>query len=447
MLKYYNSLVNTLIPSGVDNERKAKLLAQSVVLGVLFSSTFIPLYYFLNFLEAIWVVVFLMLGFIFSGFLFRFSGNFIYSGNLFAFSCYSSMMAIALFSNGIYSPTIPYLIAAIVSAFWYANRISGYIWTLIVITSCIALVTVQNIGDGFNTTAYNMDMQLMFYGLAIAGIFVYILIVVITYETSRDNAFKKLNVAYSEINDQHEELKQQTEEIEHQRDMLNDRTLHLESAYTQITDSVRYAKRIQNSVLGSVDSLDKYFSESFKLLMPRDIVSGDFYWIGEKEGKMIVIAADCTGHGVPGAFMTILGHSIFNEVINEKGIYQPDQILSYANIILNKALQSSGSANVYDGMDAVVVTIDKEKQLLQFSGAKNPLYYFHKSGYEKIKGSKFPIGTFQYKGDIKFDLHEINYEKDDVIYLTSDGYQDQFGGENSRKYMVKRFYNYLEEIH
>jgi serine phosphatase RsbU (regulator of sigma subunit) len=451
MLKYYNKVVDSLIPSnlpsGVEYERKAKLIAHSVILGTIFSSTFIPVYYLLDFSEAIWTVVFLMVGFIMSGLVFRFSRNFIISGNIFAYSCYASMLCIAIYSNGIYSPTIPYLIAAVVSAFWYANKISGYIWTGIVILTCVALVANQDAGGGHFTTAYNMDFQQIFYGLALAGIFVYILIVVVTYERSRDNAFKKLNNAYAEINYQHEELKQQTEEIEQQRDLLNDRTLHLESAYTQITDSVRYAKRIQNSVLGSSDSMENYFSESFKLLMPRDIVSGDFYWIGERGGKMIIIAADCTGHGVPGAFMTILGHSIFNEVINEKEICQPDQILTQANKILNKALKSSGNANVYDGMDAVVVSVDKEKQLLQYAGAKNPLYHFHNSGYDKIKGSKFPIGTLQYKGEVVYELHEINYEKDDVIYLTSDGYQDQFGGENSRKYMVKRFYRYLDEIH
>lgn len=451
MLNYYHYLVNSLIPSdlpsGVEYERKAKLLAHGVILGVLFSSTFIPVYYFLEFNEAIWAVIFLMVGFIVSGLVFRFSSNFILSGNLFAYFCYASMLCIAFYSNGIYSPTIPYLIAAIVSAFWYSNRTSGYIWTIIVILTCIIIAVSQNLTDGYFTTAYNMDMQKTFYGLAISGLFIYILIVVVTYETSRDNAFKKLNDAYAEINNQHEELKQQTEEIEQQRDLLNDRTLHLESAYTQITDSVRYAKRIQNSVLGSSDPMENYFPESFKLLMPRDIVSGDFYWIGEREGKMIVIAADCTGHGVPGAFMTILGHSIFNEVINEKKIYQPDQILIHSNNILNKALKSSGNTNVYDGMDAVVVTVDKETQLLQYAGAKNPLYHFHKSGYDKIKGSKFPVGTLQYRGEVKFDLHEIRYEKGDVIYLTSDGYQDQFGGEKSRKYMVKRFYRYLDEIH
>ncbi len=223
----------------------------------------------------------------------------------------------------------------------------------------------------------------------------------------------------------------------------------LESTNTNIVNSIRYAKRIQESIIGDHNELKDLLSDGFVFYRPRDIVSGDFYWYTKKREKVVLAAVDCTGHGVPGAFMTMMGNDMLNQIIKESNIYDPKEILYQLDNKLKQTFHGGISMDkkVRDSMDLSVCSIDNDKKTITFAGAKLPLFYFQNGDLLEIKGSKFPIGSQQLKKAITFEQHTINYRKGDKFYIFSDGFQDQFGGKFGKKYMVKKFRNFITTIH
>ena len=238
-------------------------------------------------------------------------------------------------------------------------------------------------------------------------------------------------------------IKQQNEYLEEQ---VRLRTAELREQQREIMDSIVYAKRIQTAALPIEKNYAKeIISDHFVLFKPKDIVSGDFYWLGQKNGKTIIIAADCTGHGVPGAFMSMLGISFLNKIVNEKGITEPDEILNNLRKNVIYALHQTGAENESkDGMDITVCTILHDKMKLQFAGANNPLYFIREGQMQVIKGDKMPVAYYDFMQPFK--LHELDIKKQDVFYQFSDGYADQFGGPKGKKFMYKPFRRLLSAI-
>ena len=230
-------------------------------------------------------------------------------------------------------------------------------------------------------------------------------------------------------------------------ELVDRQKAELELKDKNLTDSLVYAQRIQEALLPSESYFRQHFSESFIMFKPKDIVSGDFYWIEEKGDKIFIVAADCTGHGVPGALMSIIGHEIIEKAINEDGIEVPSQILG----VLNKSLERTFSSEknigniIRDGMDVALCIIHKSKRRLSFAGAFLPLYLIRNRSLIELKGDKIIIGMNHegrsYK-DYEYDLID-----GDVIYLFSDGFADQFGGEGNKKFMYRRFRFLLLNIH
>jgi len=237
------------------------------------------------------------------------------------------------------------------------------------------------------------------------------------------------------------EVVEQKDEIERQRDIVTFQK-------KEITDSIHYAETIQRAVLPEETILNGFFTDYFLLFRPKDIVSGDFYWMSRKDGYIVFTAADCTGHGVPGAFMSMLGVSFLNKIVNESGVLQPDAILNSLRENIITALKQKGAFETSkDGMDIALCSLDTDKKKLLYAGANNPLYVFRKTGseYEHIerKGDKMPVG-FHSRMD-NFTLHELELQKGDTIYLFSDGFHDQFGGPDGKKFMKTRFIRMLQE--
>jgi serine phosphatase RsbU (regulator of sigma subunit) len=198
-------------------------------------------------------------------------------------------------------------------------------------------------------------------------------------------------------------------------------------------------------MLTKTSDLNKTLSNAFILLNPKDIVSGDFYWFGEANNKFIFSAIDCTGHGVPGAFMSLLGNSFLENIVYKDGITSPDKILDK----LNKTIQTSlkqAETNNQDGMDMAICTIDLTAGLVEFGGAKNPLVYIQNNELTTIKGDRYPIGRSYYES-VKFTKHEIKPESPTCFYMFSDGYADQFGGPNNSKFKIPNLKALLLEIH
>jgi serine phosphatase RsbU (regulator of sigma subunit) len=212
-----------------------------------------------------------------------------------------------------------------------------------------------------------------------------------------------------------------------------------------ITDSINYASTIQQAILPSKEEMSNTLKEYFIFYKPKDIVSGDFYFYAEQHGKTVVAVADCTGHGVPGAFMSMIGNDILNKIIIENGITQPAHILNHLNQGVKKALkQTDQYSETNDGMDIAICSIDMKTKTLEFAGAIRPLYYF--SGeLNEIAGNKVSIGGFTSE-DYVFANHTVKLNEGDSVYIMTDGYVDQFGGEKGKKFMAKNLKQLLAEI-
>ena len=235
-------------------------------------------------------------------------------------------------------------------------------------------------------------------------------------------------------------LQQQHDEIKAQRDKIAQQN-------KEITDSITYASIIQSAILTPHSLFEKLFPEHFIYYRPKQLVSGDFYWLNQKAGKTIVVVADCTGHGVPGAFMSMLGMAYLNEIINKSDIEFTDEILNELRSRMIESLhQTDENTQAKDGMDIAICIIDPEKMEMQFSGAFNPVYIISNNNLEVVRGDRIPIG-FSLRTDAYFTRHSITLHKDDIVYLFSDGYCDQFGGENRKKFMSKRFAHLLLDIY
>ena len=236
-------------------------------------------------------------------------------------------------------------------------------------------------------------------------------------------------------------------EKEQALNQIEKQKIELEIRNKNITDSLIYAQRIQEAILPSEDYFRLSFKDSFIFFRPKDIVSGDFYWIGEKGDKIFVVGADCTGHGVPGALMSMIGLEIIDKTINEDNIEKPSAILAVLNRGLEKTFSREKNIGtiIRDGMDIGICVIDKKKKKVEYSGAFFPLYLIRDNSLIEIKGDKLIIGMNT--TGMSYNVNEIDLKKDDVLYLFSDGYIDQFGGNENKKFMYRRFRYLLTTIH
>ncbi|TAF68083.1 MAG: hypothetical protein EAZ55_00585 [Cytophagales bacterium] len=222
----------------------------------------------------------------------------------------------------------------------------------------------------------------------------------------------------------------------------------IERKNEDIMESLLYAQRIQSVMLPPAEDIEKILPEYFVLYKPRDIVSGDFYFIQEIEQKIFIAVADCTGHGVPGAFMSMLGNEMMHEIINYRKIHSPDLILQALHNGIRKTLrQSDKIQHNQDGMEVAFLVIDKKDNTVEFAGAKKPLIYIINDELHYIRGTKQAIGGEQYEKERSYTKHTIQLSGNTHFYLFSDGYQDQFGGKHNKKFMITRFRSLLREIH
>ncbi|MCS6968616.1 MAG: SpoIIE family protein phosphatase [Cytophagales bacterium] len=229
----------------------------------------------------------------------------------------------------------------------------------------------------------------------------------------------------------------QNKEIERQRDKIRQQQ-------EETASSIRYARRIQDAMLPDASALRRFFAGYFILNRPRDIVSGDFYWLAEKDGKAIVVVADCTGHGVPGAMMSMLGISLLDNIVARLTQIDPAVILNEMNQHIRGTLQQEKGTNS-DGMDMSLIVYDAQTQTIQFAGAHNPLYLVREGTLMEYKADRLSVGGFQREGHL-FTTQEIAVQKGDVLYMFSDGYADQISSQTKQKLTVKRFRQLCIEI-
>jgi ligand-binding sensor domain-containing protein/serine phosphatase RsbU (regulator of sigma subunit) len=255
-----------------------------------------------------------------------------------------------------------------------------------------------------------------------------------------------------------EKVKERTEEVVQ-------KSAEIEQKNKDIIDSITYAKRIQDSILPSDDLFVKELNQTFVLFNPKDIVSGDFYWLYAKDNKILFAAVDCTGHGVPGAFMSIVGYNLLDKIVGEEGILEPAEILNRLNKGVEDTFKKETEKNtIKDGMDITLCAFDKNTQVLEYAGAYNPLYIVSKNKLDavgeaiepdfvendlnlfEIKADRFPIGSFSENKQV-YTNHQFKLNHGDTIYLFSDGFADQFGGPDGKKFRYKQFKQLLLAIY
>jgi serine phosphatase RsbU (regulator of sigma subunit) len=218
--------------------------------------------------------------------------------------------------------------------------------------------------------------------------------------------------------------------------------------YNDVTDSIKYALRIQQSILPPTSYVKKYIPDVFFLYKPKDIVSGDFYWFEEQGENLFIAAVDCTGHGVPGALMSMVGNNILNRSVTDHSLTDSAAILDELNEGVSRALrvgQEEGQGSK-DGMDISLCRINYKQNLLQYAGAFNPLYRIRNGEFEEFKANKFPIGHYGEEPALKYTNIDFEIQKGDIYYLFTDGYADQFGGPRGKKFLYKRFRELLLHI-
>lgn len=243
-----------------------------------------------------------------------------------------------------------------------------------------------------------------------------------------------------------ETVKERTAEIVAQKEEVEIQKEIVEEKNKDIMDSIRYAKHIQDAILPSDEFVGETFNDAFILFKPKDIVSGDFYWVKEKGNLALFAAVDCTGHGVPGAFVSIVGNNGLNRAINEFGLLDPGKILDKLTLLVEEAFKQQGASDtddVKDGMDIALCVLNKDSKELRYAGANNPLYLIRQGELIEVKADKQPIGS--YENRVPFRTHTIQLEKNDRIFLFSDGYADQFGGPKGKKFKYKTFKTLLLE--
>ncbi len=246
------------------------------------------------------------------------------------------------------------------------------------------------------------------------------------------------------------QIRQQKEALERITQELRRQKQEIEEINKDLTESIRYAQRIQASILPSEEFFKKAFKDYFIIFQPKELVSGDFYWVTERDSAIYVAAVDCTGHGVPGAFMSLIGYTLLNQIVNEQGIEEPGEILLQLHQRVQHVLGQTQEGSIsQDGMDVALVRIEPDKQRIAFAGAYRPLYFWNRVELRVIKGERYGIGgsLFSHVQDHFFTTKTLYYTPGDAIYLFSDGITDQFGGEKNKKFTPKRLRELIIAYH
>ncbi len=283
--------------------------------------------------------------------------------------------------------------------------------------------------------------------LVLIGIYVFIKARLKKLQRDKEILEEEVRKRTLEIMNQKEEIESQRDELETQRNYLIKQNDKIEKQNKNITSSIEYASRIQQALLPPKENFTRYLGEHFIFFRPRDIVSGDFYYLNVKDDNVIVAAADCTGHGVPGAFMSILGISLLDQITNQVNkSFTAGEILTLLREEIKHALRQTGKANeANDGMDISLCVLNRKKSIINYAGAYNPLILIRDNKIVKYKADKMPIGIYIREKEV-FTNHVVEIRKGDSLYIYSDGFQDQFGGEENKKFLPKNLNNLLLEI-
>ena len=282
----------------------------------------------------------------------------------------------------------------------------------------------------------------------ISGLILVLFLAIVLYRNYRNK--KKANIILEaqkhEISEKNQELNQRNEEISSQRDEIERQRDVVIDQKRLITDSINYASNIQGAILRPITYINQLLTDSFILFKPKDVVGGDYYWYKQFDYKCIIVVADCTGHGVPGAFMTLIGNAGLNQIIALEGIENPALILQELNVYVKNTLrQNTDNLKADDGMDAGICVVDLPNRKLTYSGAKISLFHYKDNDITEYKGDKCSLGYRRSDDDFEFTNMEITIGENEAFYMTSDGFIDISYGDKKFPLGKKKFKNMLLE--
>ncbi|AFM04344.1 serine phosphatase RsbU, regulator of sigma subunit [Bernardetia litoralis DSM 6794] len=441
----------------IDEINKDKLLSNFLKLTALFAVLYVGVSYVIDFYYGM-----VIMGI---NFLFHIIGLFLYRKEILSYKatsnfyvancCFVAVLGCSYYSGGLFSPVAMWFVLIPVIALLLLDaRKSTFFWlitTLIIVSIYSILFFIK--GDyliKYNIQDYKGFFQIMCW----VGLVLIVFLVSSIFENNQRKALSVVKTQnfdlieqQNEINASNEELHQQKEELSAIVEVVQGKNKLIEKQSEDVKASILYASRIQNALLPVDKKIKNYFNdEIFILNKPRDIVSGDFYWFEKLEDCAILVTADCTGHGVPGAFMSMLGVTGLNSIVFQEGIFRADKILNHLHDYIYKSLQQKEGKSS-DGMDVSVLVIHDTIPIAEYAGAMNSIYCIQNNELQEIKADKKPIGSNHYGKDRNYTKQVIDISKPTVFYTGSDGYQDQFGGEKGRKFMKKSLKKLMLQHH
>lgn len=284
-------------------------------------------------------------------------------------------------------------------------------------------------------------------GLVLEGVFYWEKFIKAQFKVIEDQK-NQIEIHNQQLTQQKEEIIAQRDEIEAQRDLVMNQMETISHQKKEILDSIQYAYRIQCAVLPPMYYVKQCLPSSFILYIPKDVVSGDFYFIEQVEGYTVVAAVDCTGHGVPGAMMSVIGYDLLNQAVKINKLTKPSKILNFLDVGVTEMLrQTNNESGVKDGMDLSLLSIHNQLRTVEYAGAYNPVYFIHKNQLTEVKGDKLPIGVNEDGVADEFTNHAIPASQGDMLYIFSDGYADQFGGSRGKKFKYKQMKELMISIY
>ncbi|PKQ67241.1 SpoIIE family protein phosphatase [Raineya orbicola] len=464
MLEFFHRLKNYFVPESHKTDvllyKKAENIVEASLIGMAFLVLLLPANIYLeltNTLLTNFICVALLVASLFA---FKKELPVIIFGNILSFLAFLLVLVATIETGGIYSPVISSFLVAGIIAFLYAGNFLGILWTILIVFTILTFAVLEYVGYKFSSAV--IEHKLFFYTMVYVVLLGFVIYLIRFYVNILKNISKRNFLKTEKMEKYNQVLAQQQELIEKknkellklyedydrqnkdlllQKELLQTQNDELNRAYAELIDSVYYTKRIQEALLPSVEVIKPHFRDFMILYKPKEILSGDFYWFAEINQYLFLAVADCTGHGIPGAFMTVIGNDLLNRIIKEDYIFAPAEILKKLDKELHKTLQKESRFKadiISDGMDIALCRIDKESNEINFAGAKRPLFIANEGGVQEIKGSRFGIGGSSVI-EKYFEEHRLIYSEDDVFYMSSDGFTDQFGGEYDTKFLTVHF--------
>ncbi|MAP01367.1 MAG: hypothetical protein CMD01_00920 [Flavobacteriales bacterium] len=403
-----------------DFKQQARFACSACLITSLFALLYVIVSLLIGFKHGVYVMTLDTIALLGLSLLFKTKTDLKLISNLYIIFCFLPVLFCSYFSGGIDSPVTPWFIIVPMTASLMMNKKIVWLWVIICSLTVLTFGLLKANGIVL-TINFNKSFLDFFYISVYVGLILITLLVVSVYETMKTTALKNLELT-------RKDLKIKKEQIEEK--------------HIAITDSITYAKRLQNAILPTEDAISNNFNNYFVYYQPKDIVSGDFYWIHKKEEYIYFAVADCTGHGVPGAMVSVVCNNALNSAVNEHLLSDTNSILDKTKELIIKQM-GKGNSDIKDGMDIALCRLNQKTNQLMFSGANNPMYIIKnkKNEVDELDADRQSVGK-SYK-DLNFTSKEISLTSGDQIYLFSDGFADQFGGKRSKKYKYNNFKKFL----